>query len=221
MYDLNVSFSPCLIISRRSAGLFRCCPRTKWHKKELLSYLKSLMNEVGNFMNHSLAALLRVVGKEWHNISLGGCCRPKVVLKVLRWSKGSFNLPNGSSYGRQNFEGTGHSKIAIVKGESFFLTIRSRIQSVFSFIALLSLSISFLISLRRSKLSSCGVVGHQCLFFLWLSPSSSRLVLDQFSFCYSRNLISWFCRVSSSMLAVSVWICRANTTESWWVLGSI
>jgi len=72
-YDLKVSFSPYLIVSRWSASLFGHCPPTKWHKKELLSCSKSSMDDVGNFMNHSLAASLRVVGKKRHNISLGGC----------------------------------------------------------------------------------------------------------------------------------------------------
>ena len=55
----------------------------KWRKKRLLSCSKSSMDKVGNFVNHSLAAPFRVVGKKWHNISLGGCWRPRVVLKVL------------------------------------------------------------------------------------------------------------------------------------------
>ena len=116
---------------------------------------------------------------------------------------------------------TGHSKTAVVKGESVFLTIRSKLRSVFSFIALLSSSIFFLISLRRYELGSCGVASLRYSSFLWLSPLSSWLVPDWFSSCYNHNLISWFCRVSSSMLAVSVWICRANVAESWKVLGFI
>ena len=72
MYDLRVSFSPCLIVSKWSASLFGHCPPTKWHKKELLSYSKSSMDEVGNFVNHFLATLLRVAGKERYNILSGG-----------------------------------------------------------------------------------------------------------------------------------------------------
>ena len=109
----------------------------------------------------------------------------------------------------------------MVKGESVLLTIRSKLRSVFSLIALLNSSISFLISLRRFELGSYGVVGRRCSSLLWLSASSSWLVLDQFSSCCNRNLISWFFQVSSSMLAVSVWICRANAAKSWGVLGSI
>ena len=62
-YDLKVSFSPCLMVSRWPAGLLRHCPQTKWHKKELPNCLKLSMDDVGNFVNHSLAAPLRVVGK--------------------------------------------------------------------------------------------------------------------------------------------------------------
>ena len=46
--------------------------------------LKLSIDNVGNLVNHSLAAPLRVVGKERHGISSGGCWRPNVVLKVLR-----------------------------------------------------------------------------------------------------------------------------------------
>ena len=173
------------------------------------------MDDVGNFVNHSLAAPLRVVGKERHSISSGGCWRPSVILKVLRWSRGSLSPSNGSSWRRQNFDGTGHSRTAVVNGESVVLTILSRPQSVFPLMAFLSSSISFLISQRRSELSPSRVAGLQWSLLLWLSLSSSWLVLDRFSSYWSRNLISWFCLLSSSTLAVSVWICRANAVESW------
>ena len=86
-YDLKVSFSSCLTVSKWSATLFERCPPMKWRKKELLNYSKLSMDNVGNFINHSLVAPLRVVGKEQHNISSGSCWRPNVVLKVLRRSK--------------------------------------------------------------------------------------------------------------------------------------
>ena len=141
-------------------------------------------------------------------------------MKVLRWSNESFRPSNDWSCKGRNFEGIGHSRIAMMKGEFVFLTIRSKLRYVFSLIALSS-SISFLISLRRSELSSCGMAGRRCSSLLWLSPSSSRLVLDRSSSYCSHNLISWFCRVSSSTLSVSVRICRANVAESQGVLGSI
>ena len=140
---------------------------------------------------------------------------------MLRWSKGSFRPLNTSSCGRRNFEGTGHSRTTIVEGESILLTILSKLRFVFSCIALLNLSISFLISLGRSKLAPFGVASHRWSFLLWISPLSSWLVLDRLSSCYNRSLISWFCLMSSSMLAVSVWICRANAVESWGVLDCI
>ena len=145
-YDLRVSFSPCVMVSKWSIGLLERCPLTKWRKKELPNCSKLLMDDVGNFVNHSLAAPLRVVGKERHNISLGGCWRLRVILKVLRWSRGSFSPSNGSSWGGQNFDGTGHSRTPAVKGESVILTILSRFRSIFPLMTLLSSSISFLIS---------------------------------------------------------------------------
>ena len=76
------------------------------------------------------------------------CWRPNVVLKVLRWSWGSLSPLNSSSWGNLNFDGTRHSRTVVVKGESVALTILSRLQSVFSLMAFLNLSISFLISLE-------------------------------------------------------------------------
>ena len=72
-YDLRVSFSPCLMVSRWSTELFECYPSTKWRKKELPNCSKLSMADVGNSVNHSLTTPLRVVGKEQHDISLGGC----------------------------------------------------------------------------------------------------------------------------------------------------
>ena len=72
-YDLWISFSPCLIVSKWSAGLFGCCPPTKWRKKALLNCSKLSLDDVGNFVNHSLTAPLRVVGKEWPSISSRDC----------------------------------------------------------------------------------------------------------------------------------------------------
>ena len=165
------------MVSKWSASLFGHCPPTKWRRKELPSYSKLSMDDVGNLVNHSLATPLKVVGKEWHNISSGGCWRPRVILKVLRWSSGSFNSLNGSSWVRQNFEGTGHSWTTKVNGESVFLTILSRLWSVFPLIAFLNSSIAFLISLKRSKFAPSRVLGH----LLWLSPLSSWLVSEWLS----------------------------------------
>ena len=63
-YNLKVSFSHCLMVSKWSAGLFGRCPPTKCHKKALPNCLKLSMDDVGNFVNHSLTAPLRMVGKE-------------------------------------------------------------------------------------------------------------------------------------------------------------
>ena len=200
------------MVSRWFAGLFGRCPPTKWSKKELPNYSKLLI-DVGNLVNHSHATPFRVAGKEWHSILSEGCWRPRVVLKVLRWSRGFFKSSNDSSYGRRNFEGTRHSKTIVVNDEFVLLTIPSKLQSVFSLIALLNSSISLLISLRRSEFAPSGVDGCRWSFLLWLSPSSFQLVLERLS-CWSCNLISWFCLVSSSTLVMSVWICKANAAES-------
>ena len=96
-YNLRVSFSPCLMVSKWSAGLLGRCPPMKWRKKELLSCSKLSLDDVGNLVNHSLVTPLRVVGKDRHNISSGGCWRPNVVLKVWRWSWGFLSPSNDSS----------------------------------------------------------------------------------------------------------------------------
>ena len=178
----------------------------KWRRKALLNCSKLSTNDVGNFVNHSLATPLRVVGKEWHSISSGGYWRPGVVLKVLRWSWGSLSPSNGLSWGNRNFDGIGHSKTAVVKGELVALTSLSTFRSVFSLIALLNSSISFLISRRKPEFWSSREIGLWQSLFLWLSSSSSGFPLDRFSSCWSHSFISWFCLVSSSMVAASAWI---------------
>ena len=173
MYDLRISFSPCLMVSMWFANLLGRCPLTKWCRKELLNCSKLLMDDVGNFVNHSLVASLRVVGKERHSISSGGCWRPSVILKVLRWSRGSLSPSNSSSWGRRNFDGIGHSRTAAIKGESVVLTILSKFRSVFPLMAFLRSSISFFISRRRSELGPSRVAGLRRSLLFWLSPSSS------------------------------------------------
>ena len=200
-YDLWISFSLYLMVSKWSAGLFGCCPPTKWRRKALLNCSKLSLDDVGNFVNHSLTSPLRVVGKERHSISSKDCWRPSVILKVLRWSWWPLSLSNGSSWGKRNFDDIGHSKIGRVKGECVALTILSRLQFVFPLMAFLYSSISFLISWRRSKFCSFGVVGPWWSLLLWLFPSSSWLALDWFSSCWSRSHISWFSLKSSSTLA--------------------
>ena len=125
-------------------------------------------------------------------------------MKVLRWSNESFRPSNDWSCKGRNFEGIGHSRTAVVKDESVLRTILSKLRSIFSHIALLSSSNYLLIFLRRFKFAPSGVMGHRWSFLLWLSPSSSQLVPERLSSCYSHNLISWFCLVSFSMQAVSV-----------------
>ena len=52
------------MVSKWSIGLIGRCPLMKWRKKAMLNCLKLSMDEVGNFVNHSLVAPLRAVGKE-------------------------------------------------------------------------------------------------------------------------------------------------------------
>ena len=56
---------------------------------------------------------------------------------------------------------------------------------------------------------------------LLLSTLLSPLMSIWLSSCCSYCLISWFCLVSSSTMAASDWICRANAAESWLVVDSI
>ena len=63
----------------------------------------------------------------------------------------------------------------------------------------------------------CPVLVHLLLLSTLLSPLTSI----RLSSCYSCCLISWFCLVSSSIVAASDWICRANATGSWLVVDSI
>ena len=114
-------------------------------------------------------------------------------------------------------EGTGHSWTATVNGESVFLTILSKLWSVFPLMAFLNSSISFLISLRRSEFVSSGVL----VRLLLLSTPSSPLTSVRLSSYCSRCLISWFCLVSSSTMAASDWTCTASTAGSWLVVDSI
>ena len=96
-YNLKVSFSHCLMVSKWYAGLFGRCLPTKCRKKALPNYSKLLMDNVGSFENHSFVAHLRVVGKKRHNISSGGYWRLSIVLKVLMWSRGSLRPSNCSN----------------------------------------------------------------------------------------------------------------------------
>ena len=114
-------------------------------------------------------------------------------------------------------EGTGHSWTAIVNGESVFLNVLSKLWSIFSLMAFLNSSISFLISLRRSEFVSSGVLER----LLLLSTPSSPLTSIRLSSCCSHCLISWFCLVSSSTMAVSDWTCTASAAGSWLVVDSI
>ena len=117
-----------------------------------------------------------------------------------------------------------------VNGESVLLTIPSKFFVVFPFVVFLSSSISFLILLKRSLLASS-----ECFVLLEPSPpwlpfgsrgSSSFLLFlallgERFSSYCSRCLISWFCFVSSSTLAMRAWTCSAKVADSGCALNFI
>ena len=225
-YDLSDSPSSCLIVSRWSTGLFCRCPLTKWCTNELLSCSKSSIDDWANFLNRTCTAPLRVAGKEWHRISYGVCYRLRVILKVVMWSNGSFRLSYNPSWGKWNLGGKRHSRTFVVKRELVLFTISSKFLFVFSFMAFFSSSISFLMLLRRSLLTpSDGSILLELSFLLLFSSSLFLLTLflarEWFlSYC-NCCLISWFCLVSSSILAVNVWTYKANAIGSYGVFDSI
>lgn len=106
--------------------------------------------------------------KGQHTISSRVCCKLRVVFKVVMWSNGSFRPSYELSYGRLNLGGKGHFKTLVMKEESVVFTIPSRFLVIFSFIALFSSSIFFLLFLRRSSfvLLECFVLFVPS--FLWL-----------------------------------------------------
>ena len=114
-------------------------------------------------------------------------------------------------------EGTRHSWTATVNGESVFLTILTKLWSVFSLMAFLNSSISLLISRRRSEFVSSGMLVRLPLLSTPSFPLSSVWLCS----CCSCCLISWFCLVSSSTMAASDWNCTASTAGSWLVVDSI
>ena len=105
----------------------------------------------------------------------------------------------------------------MVNGGSVFLTILSKLWSVFSLMAFLNLSISFLISRRRSEFVSSGML----VRLLLLSTPSFSSSSVWFCSCCSCCLVSWFRLVSSSTMAVSDWTCIASAAGSWLVVDSI
>lgn len=119
------------------------------------------------------------------------------------WSSGSLRPSNNLSWEKRNFSGKGHSRTLVVKGELVFFTI------------------PFHMLLRRSLLAPLEGSIFLEPSLLWLFSSSLFLLTSRFSSYCSCSLISWFFLVSSSILVVSVWICRANAAESWGALDSI
>ena len=123
-----------------------------------------------------------------------------------------------------------HSRTFCMNRESVLLTIPSKFLAIFPFIAFLSSSISFLMLLRRSLLASLDRSVLLKPSFPWLpfgSCTSSSFLLffilfgEQFSSCCNCCLISRFCLISSSTLAVRAWTCSARAVDSDCALDSI
>ena len=210
------------MLRRCLVGFLCCYTLMKWWTKLLLSCLKFAMVPEGILLNQTLAAPFSVVEKALHITSYRVICRCIKVLKDLTWSKRFFEQSYGSSWGRQNFVGRGWFNTSVVNGESIPQIIPSRFSMDFSFMALLSSSISLL--MLQSSLSILDEFSFEALVFLWFNESavsSSLLFFYLFSFLWSLwalaiCLSSEFCRVSSLTLVVSAWICCATWVESIW-----
>ena len=110
----------------------------KWHTNRLLSWSKSSIEDCANLLNHTQAAPLRVVGKDWHTILSRVCYRLKVILKVVMWSSGSFNSSYDSSCKSQNFGESGWSSTRCVNGESVQVLGHFSFHGIFKLIHLFS-----------------------------------------------------------------------------------
>ena len=108
-------------------------PPMKWQTNESLSCSKFATEDASNLLNHTLAALLRVAGKDLQITLFEVCWRFKIVLKALMWLRGSFVPSWNSSCDKRNFRGKGHSKSLAVKGKSVHLSMPSRFIIVFPF----------------------------------------------------------------------------------------
>ena len=106
--------------------------------------------------------------------------------------------------GRRNFGNRGNSRTLVVNGELVIFTILSKFFFVFSFIAFLSLSISFHMLFKRSLLSpSDGSVLPGPFLLLLFASSLFLLVLRLPSCCYPSSPISRSSPSSSIRLSQS------------------
>ena len=88
-YSLKVSPSCCFTVSRYKVGLLWRWPPMKWHTKESLSCLKFTIDAVGNLLNHTLVAHLRVVGNDLQITSSRVYWRFNIVFNAPMWSRAS------------------------------------------------------------------------------------------------------------------------------------
>ena len=189
----------------------------KWRTKPLLSCSKFAIVPRGILLNHTLTAPFNVVGNALHITSSGVICNSISILNDSMWSKGSLESLYDSNCGRRHFGGRGRFSTSIVNGESVLRIIPSRFSPPFSFIALFSSFISFI--MLRSSLSILMESSPEVLSRLlaWEFDSSSfwfspvRRCFTFWDSTVSRSSSFW--RVSSSTLAKRAWICCCCTAS--------
>ena len=197
--------------------LFVSLPSNEMTTKPLLSCSKSAIVLRGILLNHTLTTSFSAVGNALHITSFCVICNSISILNDSMWSKGSLKLSYDYNCGRQNFDGKGRFSTSVMNDESVLRIIPSKFSPPLSFIALFSLSISFLI-----LWSSFSILVES-------SPEVlSRLLtweFDSSSFWFS--FVCWCCmfwdstifhnssfwQVSSSTLAKKAWICYCCTTS--------
>ena len=217
MYYLSDSPSTCWMLKRWPVGFLCLFPPMKWWTKLLLSCSKSAIVHGVILLNHTLAAPFRVVGNALHITLPRVICNSISVLNDSMWSKGSLEPSYDSNSRRQNFGARGRFNASSVNGESVLQIILSRFSPPLSFIALFSLSISFLMlrsSFSTLMESSPEVLSHLLAWefdssSFWFSPV--RRCFTFWDSTVSRSSSFW--RVSSSTLAKRAWICCCCTAS--------
>ena len=193
----------------------------KWQTKSLLSCSKSAIVLKGILPNHTLVASFNVVGNALHITSSGVICNNINILNDSIWSKGSLEPSYDSNYGRRNFGGRGRFNTSLVNGEFALWIIPSKFSPPLSFIALFSLSISYLM-LRSSfytlvesspEVLSCLLAWEFDSSSFWFSPVRQRSAFWDSIIFHSFS----FSQVSSSTLAKRTWICCCCIASSWGV----
>ena len=205
-----------------ASWLFVSLPPNKMPNKTLVELFKICNSSRGILLKHTLAAPFNVVGNALHITSSRFICNSIGVLNDSMWSKGYLEPSYDSNCGRKNFGGRGHFSTSLVNGESVLQIIPSKFSPPLSFIALFSLSISFLMlrsSFSTLMESSPEVLSHLLAWefdssSFWFSPiRQCSIFWDSIVF---RSSSFW--QVNSSTLAKRAWICCCCTTSGWGVV---